>query len=53
LQPNVREASLRIEAVADEQIIAGGDLDAARWTKAMGTLLLARNGIDARPGARK
>ena len=30
-----------------------GDLDAARRTKAMGTLLLARNGIDARPGARK
>ena len=30
-----------------------GDLDAARRTRAMGALLLARNGIDARPGARK
>jgi AcrR family transcriptional regulator len=28
-----------------------GDLDAARRAKALGTLLLARNGIDARPGA--
>jgi hypothetical protein len=30
-----------------------GDLDAARRTKAVGALLLARNGIDARPGTRK
>jgi AcrR family transcriptional regulator len=30
-----------------------GDLDAARRTRAVGALLLARNGIDARPGARK
>ena len=30
-----------------------GDLDAASRTKAVGALLLARNGIDARPGTRK
>jgi AcrR family transcriptional regulator len=30
-----------------------GDLHAARRTKAVGALLLARNGIDARPGTRK
>jgi AcrR family transcriptional regulator len=30
-----------------------GDLHAARRTKAVGALLLARNGIDVRPGTRK
>jgi len=30
-----------------------GGLDAARRTEAVGALLLARNGIDARPGTRK
>jgi hypothetical protein len=38
------------------QILMMGSIvaaDAARRTKAVGALLLARNGIDARPGTRK